>query len=70
MTSLKIILFSSQSKQPLKLLNPSIDYLTCKVINETTDGGADYCFECVGQSSLIKEAFACCRKVSLYIYGF
>lgn len=33
-----------------------------KVINEMTGGGADYCFECVGLSSLVEEAYACCRK--------
>ncbi|KAF8406677.1 hypothetical protein HHK36_008768 [Tetracentron sinense] len=33
-----------------------------EVINEMTDGGADYCFECVGLASLVHEAFACCRK--------
>ncbi|XP_022999697.1 alcohol dehydrogenase-like 7 [Cucurbita maxima] len=33
-----------------------------QVINEMTDGGADYCFECVGMASLVQEAFACCRK--------
>ncbi|KAM7514012.1 hypothetical protein LguiA_003595 [Lonicera macranthoides] len=33
-----------------------------QVINEMTDGGADYCFECVGLLSLVNEAFACCRK--------
>ncbi|KAF9600471.1 hypothetical protein IFM89_009386 [Coptis chinensis] len=33
-----------------------------EVINEMTDGGADYCFECVGSGSLVQEAFACCRK--------
>ncbi|XP_008464878.2 alcohol dehydrogenase-like 7 isoform X1 [Cucumis melo] len=38
------------------------DKSVSQVINEMTDGGADYCFECVGLSSLIKEAFACCRK--------
>ncbi|XP_022999704.1 alcohol dehydrogenase-like 7 isoform X1 [Cucurbita maxima] len=38
------------------------DKSVSQVIIEMTDGGADYCFECVGQSSLIKEAFACCRK--------
>ncbi|KAH9608143.1 hypothetical protein KSS87_005887 [Heliosperma pusillum] len=27
-----------------------------------TGGGADYCFECVGMSSLVQEAYACCRK--------
>ncbi|KAG7030057.1 Alcohol dehydrogenase-like 7, partial [Cucurbita argyrosperma subsp. argyrosperma] len=43
-----------------------------QVINEMTDGGADYCFECVGMASLVHEAFACCRKVlqsfSVYIF--
>ncbi|KAK1392967.1 S-(Hydroxymethyl)glutathione dehydrogenase [Heracleum sosnowskyi] len=33
-----------------------------QVIMEMTDGGADYCFECVGMASLVHEAFACCRK--------
>ncbi|CAM8912532.1 unnamed protein product [Rhodiola kirilowii] len=33
-----------------------------QVINDMTSGGADYCFECVGMSSLVHEAFACCRK--------
>ena len=36
-----------------------------QVINEMTDGGADHCFECVGLSSLVHKAFACCQKVSL-----
>ncbi|KAL6216321.1 hypothetical protein ACLB2K_009544 [Fragaria x ananassa] len=31
-------------------------------IIEMTDGGADYCFECVGMASLVQEAYACCRK--------
>ncbi|XP_038885200.1 alcohol dehydrogenase-like 7 [Benincasa hispida] len=33
-----------------------------QVINGMTDGGADYCFECVGMASLVQEAFACCRQ--------
>ncbi|XP_057974342.1 alcohol dehydrogenase-like 7 [Malania oleifera] len=33
-----------------------------QVINEMTNGGADFCFECVGLASLVQEAFACCRK--------
>ncbi|CAK9313223.1 unnamed protein product [Citrullus colocynthis] len=33
-----------------------------EVINEMTDGGADYCFECVGLPSLVHEAYACCRQ--------
>ncbi|XP_063944939.1 alcohol dehydrogenase-like 7 [Daucus carota subsp. sativus] len=45
-----------------------VNSLTCgeksvsQVILEMTDGGADYCFECVGIASLVHEAFACCRK--------
>ncbi|XP_031103272.1 alcohol dehydrogenase-like 7 [Ipomoea triloba] len=27
-----------------------------------TGGGADYCFECVGQATLVQEAYASCRK--------
>ncbi|XP_044512326.1 alcohol dehydrogenase-like 7 [Mangifera indica] len=38
------------------------DKSVSQVINEMTDGGADYCFECVGSSSLVQEAYACCRK--------
>ncbi|KAJ0085701.1 hypothetical protein Patl1_09440 [Pistacia atlantica] len=34
------------------------------VINEMTNGSADYCFECVGSASLMQEAYACCRQVS------
>ncbi|KAK4348894.1 hypothetical protein RND71_031649 [Anisodus tanguticus] len=33
-----------------------------QVIIEMTNGGADYCFECVGLGTLVQEAFACCRK--------
>ncbi|XP_042034062.1 alcohol dehydrogenase-like 7 isoform X2 [Salvia splendens] len=33
-----------------------------QMVNELTDGGADYCFECVGRASLVEEAYACCRK--------
>ncbi|KAL6216318.1 hypothetical protein ACLB2K_009541 [Fragaria x ananassa] len=33
-----------------------------EVIIEMTDGGADYCFECVGMASVVQEAYACCRK--------
>ncbi|KAK9946843.1 hypothetical protein M0R45_012286 [Rubus argutus] len=33
-----------------------------EVMIEMTDGGADYCFECVGLASLVQEAYACCRK--------
>ncbi|XP_049355806.1 alcohol dehydrogenase-like 7 [Solanum verrucosum] len=33
-----------------------------QVINEMTNGGADYCFECVGMGTLVQEAYACCRK--------
>ncbi|KAL8553110.1 hypothetical protein ACS0TY_001674 [Phlomoides rotata] len=34
------------------------------IINEMTDEGADYCFEYVGKSSLVQEAYSCGRKVS------
>ncbi|OIS96063.1 PREDICTED: alcohol dehydrogenase-like 7 [Nicotiana attenuata] len=33
-----------------------------QVINEMTNGGADYCFECVGLGTVVQEAYACCRK--------
>uniref|UniRef100_A0A2P2L4Q4 Alcohol dehydrogenase-like 7 n=2 Tax=Rhizophora mucronata TaxID=61149 RepID=A0A2P2L4Q4_RHIMU len=33
-----------------------------EVIREMTDGGADYCFECVGLSSLMTEAFNSSRE--------
>jgi S-(hydroxymethyl)glutathione dehydrogenase/alcohol dehydrogenase len=33
-----------------------------QVINEMTNGGADYCFECVGLAALVHEAYACCRQ--------
>ncbi|XP_022144320.1 alcohol dehydrogenase-like 7 [Momordica charantia] len=33
-----------------------------QVIIEMTDGGADYCFECVGMPSLVHEAYAACRQ--------
>ncbi|XP_042504230.1 alcohol dehydrogenase-like 7 isoform X2 [Macadamia integrifolia] len=33
-----------------------------EVIAEMTDGGADYCFECVGSTSVAHQAFARCRK--------
>ncbi|XP_035538575.1 alcohol dehydrogenase-like 7 [Juglans regia] len=36
-----------------------------QVIKEITGGGADYCFECVGLASLVQEAYASCRKISL-----
>lgn len=33
-----------------------------QVILEMTNGGADYCFECIGLASIMKEAFQCSRK--------
>ncbi|KAK4481369.1 hypothetical protein RD792_012256 [Penstemon davidsonii] len=33
-----------------------------QIINDMTDGGADYCFECVGRAFLVEEAFASSRK--------
>lgn len=38
------------------------DKSVSQVIIEMTDGGADYCFECVGMASLVQEAFTCCRQ--------
>ncbi|XP_059279723.1 alcohol dehydrogenase-like 1 isoform X2 [Lycium ferocissimum] len=35
---------------------------TSQVIKEMTDDGADYCFECIGLTSLMQEAFSSCRK--------
>ncbi|GAB4845007.1 hypothetical protein Ancab_038399 [Ancistrocladus abbreviatus] len=35
-----------------------------QVIKELTDGGADYCFECVGMVSLMEEAFESSREGS------
>ncbi|RZC64424.1 hypothetical protein C5167_008113 [Papaver somniferum] len=35
-----------------------------EVIKEMTDGGADYCFECVGLASLMNLAFTSCRNGS------
>ncbi|KAL9144038.1 hypothetical protein ABFS82_14G271700 [Erythranthe guttata] len=35
-----------------------------EVIREMTDGGADYCFECIGLASLMQEAFSSSRQVS------
>ncbi|KAH9613036.1 hypothetical protein KSS87_020855 [Heliosperma pusillum] len=43
-------------------VNPKETASVSEVINNMTEGGADYCFECVGMSSLVEEAFACCRK--------
>ncbi|XP_076925442.1 alcohol dehydrogenase-like 7 [Bidens hawaiensis] len=38
------------------------DKTVSQVIMEMTGDGADYCFECVGLSSLVHEAYASCRK--------
>ncbi|XP_055835767.1 alcohol dehydrogenase-like 1 isoform X1 [Solanum dulcamara] len=35
---------------------------TSQIIKEMTDGGADYCFECIGLASLMQEAFTSSRK--------
>ncbi|GMN45373.1 hypothetical protein TIFTF001_014552 [Ficus carica] len=32
------------------------------VIKGLTDGGADYCFECIGLASLMQDAFSSCRE--------
>ncbi|KAK4481367.1 hypothetical protein RD792_012254 [Penstemon davidsonii] len=45
-----------------------IDARNCKdksvsqIINEMTDGGADYCFECAGSTDAMQEAFNSCRR--------
>ncbi|XP_050264365.1 alcohol dehydrogenase-like 1 isoform X3 [Quercus robur] len=36
-----------------------------EVIKELTNGGADYCFECIGLASLMQEAFLSSRKSGL-----
>ncbi|XP_062097610.1 alcohol dehydrogenase-like 1 [Humulus lupulus] len=33
-----------------------------EVIKDLTDGGADYCFECIGLASLMEDAFSSCRE--------
>ncbi|CAI9116250.1 OLC1v1017347C2 [Oldenlandia corymbosa var. corymbosa] len=33
-----------------------------QVIQEMTNGGADYCFECIGLASLVADAFSSCRQ--------
>lgn len=45
------------------LINPLKLFYHKQMITEMTGGGADYCFECVGQAALVEEAYACCRKV-------
>ncbi|KAM1133048.1 hypothetical protein ACFX19_043052 [Malus domestica] len=50
------------------IILPSISspFFTCKqVIIEMTGGGADYCSECDGLASLVKEAYACIRKATI-----
>ncbi|XP_047320423.1 alcohol dehydrogenase-like 2 [Impatiens glandulifera] len=44
-------------------INPSTikEKSISEVIQEMTDGGADYCFECIGLSSLMSEAFSSSR---------
>ncbi|XP_026391139.1 alcohol dehydrogenase-like 2 isoform X2 [Papaver somniferum] len=37
------------------------DKSVSEVIKEITDGGADYCFECVGLASVMNDAFTSCR---------
>ena len=38
------------------------DKAVSQVIIEMTNGGADYCSECVGLASVVQEAYASCRK--------
>ncbi|KAH1211682.1 Alcohol dehydrogenase-like 7 [Glycine max] len=44
------------------LCQTDISFWNMQVILEMTDGGADYCFECVGMASLMQEAYVSCRK--------
>ncbi|KAK1554508.1 hypothetical protein Q3G72_013257 [Acer saccharum] len=48
-------------------INPanSGDKTVSEVIKEMTDGGADYCFECIGLSSVMKDAFDSSRQAWL-----
>ena len=39
-----------------------------QVIIEMTDGGADYCFECIGLAALMSEAFQSSRAVYLHAF--
>ncbi|CAI0549238.1 unnamed protein product, partial [Linum tenue] len=45
-------------------INPTTigDKRVSEVIKEMTDGGADYCFECIGLASLMAEAFSSSRE--------
>ncbi|XP_052202410.1 alcohol dehydrogenase-like 1 [Diospyros lotus] len=45
-------------------INPTycVENRVAEVIREMTDGGADYCFECVGLASLMQDAFNSCRE--------
>lgn len=62
----QMVLKQSKNAHTFQLItNSYISFLVRQVINEMTGGGADYCFECVGLASLVHEAYACCRKVSL-----
>ncbi|KAJ4701374.1 Alcohol dehydrogenase-like [Melia azedarach] len=45
-------------------INPAAcgDKPVSQVIKEMTDGGADYCFECIGIASVMKDAFSSSRE--------
>ncbi|XP_073140723.1 alcohol dehydrogenase-like 2 [Henckelia pumila] len=45
-------------------INPSYcnEKSVCQVIKEMSDGGADYCFECIGLASVMQDAFNSCRQ--------
>ncbi|KAJ7958981.1 Alcohol dehydrogenase-like [Quillaja saponaria] len=45
-------------------VNPTTcgDKTVSEVIKEMTDGGADYCFECIGLASLMNDAFSSSRE--------
>ncbi|OWM80990.1 hypothetical protein CDL15_Pgr007021 [Punica granatum] len=53
-------------------INPSgcRDRPLSEVIKEMTDGGADYCFECIGVASVMADAFASSREVIFYTYYY
>lgn len=48
-------------------VNPHSDGDAVKTIRELTDGGCDYCFECVGLSSVVEQAFRSARKGAMAI---
>lgn len=52
----------------LKMSDISCCFFFPQVIKDMTNGGADYCFECIGLASVMAEAFNSSRDVcSLFI---